>query len=425
MSRTIRITNQIVRAAFIVLLLAINGVAHAQEHIDRLDVLIAEALQNNPQIKADYERWQAARHKSKQVRSLDDPMAGVTLPGEHVETRLGPQERKYSFSQKVPFPGKLNLRGAAQNKQAQILEQKYEATRREIIRELKFLFYDLYWVDTALLITEQEKGLIESLENVARRKYESNLVAQTDVIKAQVEISKLIEKVEMLKQNRKALTAKLNKVLARDEGSEVAVVTDIKEVPFTYELDRLFEIADSSKQELVSAELAVKKAQYERSLARMDYLPDFTFGVEYIEIGEGTTTMADDGRDAWMGMISVNVPIWFDRLAAKQKESQANLNAAQRMQEDVGNSIYADIQDLYYKVKTYADIVNLYRNALVPQAEQAFDAGQSAYESGKTEFLNWLDSERTLLQTRLAYYKSIADYHKSIAFLERIVGRDL
>jgi len=80
---------------------------------------------------------------------------------------------------------------------------------------------------------------------------------------------------------------------------------------------------------------------------------------------------------------------------------------------------------MYFKITTYKDIISLYETALIPQTEQSFEAAKVSYETGEVDFLNWLDAERVLLQTRLAYYKAIVDYQKSIAYLERIVGRQL
>ena len=77
------------------------------------------------------------------------------------------------------------------------------------------------------------------------------------------------------------------------------------------------------------------------------------------------------------------------------------------------------------KSRAYKDTILLYETALIPQVEQAFNASQTGFETGSISFLDWLDTERTYLQTRLSYYKSITDYHKSIAFLERIVGGHL
>ena len=393
--------------------------------IATLDSLIAEAVENNPQIQAAYNNWQAATYKVTQAKSLPDPTASYTYFGESIETRNGPQENKYGVSQKIPFPGKLGLKGKAQSKRAGMLQEKYEATKREIIKNLKFVYYDIFWVDRAIQITEEEKSILENLEKVAQRKYESNLTPQQDVIKAQVELSKLIDKLFMLRQNRKSLEAKINSILNRPKGMSLGQ-TDIPEPEeFKYELNQLHLVSQEQSQDLLAANLDVERAQYEKSLAKMDFLPDFTVGFDYTEIGAGSTSRADDGEDAWAMKVAVNVPIWFNRLGAQVAEKNASLEASKKNHENVKNAVTYEVEDLYFKITTYKDIVLLYKTALVPQTEQAFEAARVGYESGRVDFLNWLDAERVLLQTRLAYYKAIVDYEKSIAYLERVVGKDL
>jgi outer membrane protein TolC len=392
---------------------------------DILNLLIKEAIDNNPEIQSSYSVWKAAEYKIRSVKGLPDPMVKYGHFGESVETRVGPQENVFGASQKIPFPGKLGLKGKSQGKHAEMLKEKYEAAKREVIKNVKFVYYDIFWVDKAIQITEGEKAILESLEKVAQRKYESNLTPQADVIKAQVELSRLIDKLLLLRQNRNSLVAKLNSILNRARDSELGSVTNAEPTNFEYEISQLQEIAKGSRQELIAANLDIERASYEKSLARMDYLPDFTFGFDYIQVGSGETTMPNDGQDAWMGSVAVNIPIWFDKLNAQNKEKKALLEAARKNYENVGNSVTYEVEDLYFKILTYKDIISLYKTALIPQSEQAFDAAKTGYETGKVDFLNWLDAERILLQTRLAYYKAIADYQKSIAYLERVVGQDL
>ena len=136
-----------------------------------LDSLIDEALENNPEIQAAYSNWEAVEYRIKQVSSLPDPTARYTYFGENVETKVGPQEHKYGVSQKVPFPGKLSLKGKAQSKQADMLGQKYEATKREVIKNIKFVYYDIFWIGKAIDITEEEKNILDNLEKVANLMY--------------------------------------------------------------------------------------------------------------------------------------------------------------------------------------------------------------------------------------------------------------
>jgi len=395
------------------------------EPTESVEGLIQEALQNNPQIQVALNEWKAAEYKIKFVKSLPDPMVNYGYFGEPVETRVGPQENKYGASQKIPFPGKLGLKGKSQGKHAEMLKEKYEAAKREVIKSVKFVYYDIFWVDKAIQITEGEKAILESLEKVAQRRYESNLTPQQDVIKAQVELSRLIDKLLLLRQNRNSLVAKLNSILNRARNSELVSITNAEPTNFEYEISQLQEIAKGSRQELIAANLDIERAEYEKSLARMDYLPDFNFGFDYIQVGSGQTTMPNDGQDAWMGSVAINIPIWFDKLNAQTKEKKAQLEAARKNYENAENNVSYEVEDLYFKILTYKDIISLYKTALIPQSEQAFDAAKTGYETGKVDFLNWLDAERILLQTRLAYYKAIADYQKSIAYLERVVGVDL
>lgn len=392
---------------------------------NQLEDLLKEALNNNCSIQSVYHKWKAAEYKVKVAGALPDPMAGYSYFGRNVETRVGPQEYKYNLSQKFPFPGKLKLKSQAQYKQAQILKEEYEAAKREVIKKVKCVYYDIFWVEKSLLTIEQEKLLLESLENVAQKKFAINLAPQEDVIKTQVEISMLIQRLYLLRQNKRSLKAKLNSLLNRPIDQELNEVENFKLQEFNYSLNQLKDLAQSSKQEFLEAKLSIEKAADEKFLASLDYLPDFTLGVDYIKVGRGHTTMPNDGQDSWMGTVAVNIPVWFDKLNAQLKEKQAALEASKKSFQDMRNNLFFEVEDVYSQIIFHKDMVTLYETSLVPQAEQSFSAVKVSYETGKVDFLNWLDAERMLLQIKLAYYRSLTDYHKSIAYLERIVGHDL
>jgi len=101
------------------------------------------------------------------------------------------------------------------------------------------------------------------------------------------------------------------------------------------------------------------------------------------------------------------------------------LESTRKNYTNVQNDVYYEVEDMYFKIGTYKDVIRLYETALIPQSEQSFDASKTGYETGRVDFLNWLEAERVLLQTTLAYYKSIVDYQKSIAYFERVIGKDL
>jgi outer membrane protein TolC len=398
--------------------------AYSQEK-DQLETLLEEALKNNPEIQVAYHNWKAAEYKTIQVKSLPDPTARYTYFGESIETRVGPQERKLGASQKIPFPAKLSIKGKAHLKHAQMLQRQYEAKKRETIKNVKFIFYDIFWTDKAIQITEEENIILESLEKVAQRKYEVNRAPQQDVVKVQVELSRLIDKLFLFRQKRKSLVSKLNSIINRDQDSELEKISNISLNDSPYSCDELKEQALSFNPELSAADLNIQRAGYEKSLAQLDYVPDLTFSIDYITVGSGYTTHPEDGKDSWIVTAAINIPLWFQRLSAQMKEKEALLESALKAQENIKNTIEYEVDDMCLKISTYEDIISLYKTALIPQTEQSFEVARIGYESGKVDILNWLDAERVLLQTRLAYYKAMVDYQKSIAYLERIVGKDL
>ena len=233
------------------LLFLIPSLVNAEEGVS-LNSLIKEGIQNNPELRAAYNEWKAQEFKITQSKSLPDPMASFTYFGANVETRVGPQEAKYGFSQKVPFPGKLSLKAKSQAKRAAILKEKYEAAKRELIKNIKFVYLDIYWIDQATQITEGEKSIIESLEKVAQKKYESNMVAQQDVIKAQVELSRLIDRLLVYEQQRRSYLARLNSLLNRPQELPLDRLTEVKQPQISYTLAELHEYAKKGRQELVA-----------------------------------------------------------------------------------------------------------------------------------------------------------------------------
>jgi len=390
-----------------------------------LDDLLADALSNNHKIKVAFNNWKAEEYKIKQKKTLPNPDLSYTYFGQNVETRVGPQEQKYGISQKIPFPGKLKSRAQSQSMQAKMLKEKYEATKKEIVKKVKVVYFDIFWIDKSIQVTEEEKMILESVEKVAQRRYEANRTSGADVVKIQLELSRLIDKLFVLRQNRKSLASQMNSILNKSANFKIPTINNVTMENFTYSLFELHSLAQDYRQELTAAGFNVERAQHEKSLAKLDYFPDFTFGFEYIDVGQGHTAMYNDGQDTWMGVVKIEIPIWQGKLSAGLNEKMSYLAAAEENYIDLKKTTEYEIDDAYFKIISYRDIVSLYKTALIPQAKQVFEATRTGYESGKVDFLDWLDSERTFLQTRLAHYKAISDYQKSLAHLERITGHVL
>ncbi len=390
-----------------------------------LSEFIQVALNENPQIMAADKEWQAALQRVLQVKSLPDPILSYSHFGQSVETRLGPQRNKISVSQMFPFFGKLSIKGEVARSQAWILEAQYRAVKADVILKVKQTFFSLYWFDKALKISQEEKEVLQRLAGVAQKKYETGQATQQDVLKAQLEISKVLDKILSLKQGRKAVAAEMNALLNRPTEASVEIIEEVGVPGIQFELPELYEWAKENRPELIKVRRLIEKNEKSLKLAKKNYYPDFHVMFDYIDIGSGTTTSPEDGRNAWMGSIGINIPLWRKRLQAAEAEEATKLGASEDLYRNVENETFSRVNDLFFEAKTVEEQIKLYRYSLLPQAEQSFKASEIGYLAGKVDFLNLLESERMILMIKTGYHKAISDLNKSLARLERVVGKEL
>ncbi|NIM57983.1 MAG: TolC family protein [Candidatus Aminicenantes bacterium] len=419
-------------SSFLILILMIslggNLVSFSQEVTKKkisLSELIQEALEQNPQLKAARNEWQAALEVIPQAKSLPDPMLSYTYFGQSIETRLGPQRNKVSLSQKFPFFGKLSLKGEIAESASSIFKELYKTVKADIILKVKIAYFSLYWFDRSIKISQEEKEVLKRLAKIAEKKYETGKANQQDVLKAQLEISRITDRVLLLEQGRIGVVAKLNSLLNRPADSYLGEAEEFATPELKAGLEELYEWAKEARPELRKARYHIEKNEKSLKLAKKNYFPDFKLMFDYIDIGGGTTNHPEDGRNSWMGSIGINIPLWRNKLKAAEAETAVRLKASQEKYQNIENETLSRINELFFETRTAQEQVELYQYSLLPQAEQSLKASEVGYLAGKVDFLNLLDSERMVLQIKIGYFKAISDRGKSFAQLERVVGKDL
>lgn len=386
---------------------------------------IQEALRKNSLLKAAQDEWEAALEKIPQSKSLPDPLLSYSHFGQSIETRLGPQRNKISLSQRFPFFGKLSLKGEISRSDASILEEHYKAVKADIILKVKKAFFSLYWLDRALKISQEEKEVLQRLSKIAQKKYETGQANQQDVLKVQLEISKALGKILTLKQGRISTASELNSLLNKPPGSFVGEIEEFGVPQFQFELSELYELAKENRPELKKVQHFIKKNEKNLKLAKRNYFPDFNLMFDYIDVGGGTTSNPEDGRNSWMGSVGISIPLWRRKLHAAEAEAAIKLKASQNRYENLENETLARVNELFFEAKTAEDQIKLYRYSLLPQAEHSFKASEIGYLTGKVDFLDLLESERMILRVKTGYFKVISDFGKSLSQLERITGKKL
>jgi outer membrane protein TolC len=390
-----------------------------------LESLVREVLRRNPALAAARSKWEASRERPKIAGSLPDPMLTYGYFFESVETRVGAMNQRVSASQKIPFPGKLSLASKKARQEALIAAWEYQTLARELILRTKTAYYDLYQVERSREILNSELSLLDTITKTSQARYEAGEAQQPDVLRAQLTTSDIQKRLLDLTQQREVAVARLNALRSAPQNTRLEVAPELA-TPSLPDRSRSMAIALQYRQELQQAGVAIDRDRTGLSLARMDRLPDFTFGVDYTQVNPSIfSNPPDNGHDAVMGSVSVNVPIWFGKLNAEEREATKHLDQSRAAAADVQNIVQSDVQSAWFRAQLSHDQLLLFRQTLVPQAQQSFGATRAGYESAKANFIDLLDSERALLALRLGEVMTEADLARAMAQLERAVGVDL
>ena len=390
-----------------------------------LEETIAFALAKNPQIAAARSRWEAALSRPKVVSSLPDPAVGVTYFGEQIETRNGPIRGGITLSQRFPWLGKLKTKSKIAQSKAGVFEERYESTRLVVTSRVKQTYFELYWITKAIVITRSNVGLLKQLEKVAQIKYATGKVPQQDVLKAQVEISKLQNDLDTFVEMKTTVEAKLNALLGRRPGAPLGDPEGIEFERLTLDLDSLYKLAKASSPKLSLHRQLIEKAEGELKLAKLDYFPDFAMGVQYQQIDLGAPMAPQEGLDAWSVMFSMSLPIWWGKKRAGVSEAETKTLSERFAYSDRENMLLFEVKDSYFRINTAQRQIILYKESLIPRAGQSLRVSEESYKADKTDFLNLIDSQRMLLHFQLAYERALADFQQNLAGLEEIVGAKL
>ncbi len=386
-----------------------------------LSGLITEALARNPEIQAARQQWEAASKRVPQARSLEDPTLSVQWWNAPESFNLGRAENTIiGLSQKFPFPGKLALKEEVANRSAHMTEQALRAKERDLIGRVKQAYYDLFLAHKAIQIHHEQIDLLKQFLEIAIAKFRTGKGSQVDVLKAQVELSTLYQRLPVLEQQRDTAQAKVNTLVDRDPRFPLGPPQEPRDQRFDKELEELYQTAVTARPELKAGELAVQRNEGARALAQRQYYPDLHLAFQRFQ-----NFNANDGFGA---VVSVNVPFAFwtkPKYDAAVQEASAAVAAARADLHTVENLTRFQIRDLLAKVRASWEVAVLYRTTVLPQAEQGVEAARAGYRTGRTSFLDLIDADRALREFQLAYWRALAERESRVAELEQVVGTEL
>ena len=425
MTRAMKVNVLILVVAMAVV--GVGGAVSAAEETLRLESLIQEALAVNPEIRAEGKRWEAARERPPQERSLDDPMLSFEI--ENLPTRsFGFTQddmtmKKLSIAQAFPFFGKLDLRSEVAQREANAVGQGYLDKRNEIVRRVKELFYELYALERSLDIVENSRELLKQFVKIAETKYSVGKGVQQDVLRAQVELSKLLDEQIRLEQSRQAAGARLNAMLNRPPQTPLGRTEEPSKADVPIGLSELQARALENRPLLKGLQEEIERSKAANTLARKRYFPDLTMSLGYAFREDSAVARRSDFFSAGF---SINIPLYFrtkqDRRVA---ETSALINSAREQYQAARNEVVSMVKELVADIDKGRKLIDLLETGLIPQARLSLDSAVAGYQVGKVDFLTLLDNRLTLFNFEKEYYRTMGEYQISLARLEWAIGASI
>jgi outer membrane protein, heavy metal efflux system len=391
------------------------GPASAQEAtgpgpVAPLEALVAEALAQNPDVRALQEALEAARARPEQAKALPDPMVSVLYVNDGWSPSLGERDMTtlgVMGSQTLPWPGKRGLRERIAAQDAIGPAERLERQRLAVAAGVRRAFWGLVLAEESLRLLGEQEGVWKEAEAVARARYAVGQGAQQDVLRAQVEITRF----EPLRAEQEAEIGVREAELSRLVGREVTrdAVAGVRLALRTEprDLAALQAQAEATLPELRAGAAGVERGQLAIDLARRDFKPDFAVQAGYMNRG-GLDPM-------WQAGVGVTLPVYRGRRRAAVAEAEAGRRAAALQVEAVRAQIRSRTREREAQLRAAERMAAIYADGLIPQARLAYEAAIASYQAGKVPFLTVLEALSTLYRDRIDHLRLLAAHERTLA----------
>jgi len=393
-------------------------------HAASISDLMEEARRNNPDILAARRAWQAAAQVPSQVTTMPDP----TVTVQHLSVGspvpfAGYTNSDFAYigfgaSQDLPYPGKLKLKGESAREDVAIARDKLDTVTRSILQQVKEAYFQLAAIQETLAVLDRDSRLLEQIENIADARYRVGQGIQQDILKAQLERTKLLRETarerELLGSGKAQLTKLLNRPL--DSSSPDLSAERLIESPLRYTAEELLAKARTQNPAIASQQEMVKRQSLGVEMARKDRYPDFNVQYQWQHT-------ADQFRDYYMVSFSARLPIYRSRkLNPELAQATEELGRSEREYESQIQAAYFDVRDQYLAAQTSSQLLTIYREGLIPQALATYQAGLVAYQGGRQDFETLLSSFMDVLNFDQEYWKTLAEHETALSRIEQLTG---
>lgn len=378
-----------------------------------LQTLINEALTRNPDLLAAQAAIRSARERTNQVSARPDPMLSTTYTNDGWAPSLGSMAMTtlgVMVSQDLPYKGKRQARMDLAASEARETEPQLARVRLGIEAAVKRAYYGLQLARELLVLTGEQRELWRQIEVVTRDRYAIGQGAQQDVLRVQVEVTRIEQRAIEQATEIELRLAEINRLLARDVGTPVETPAPLALTPLAGTLEVAIEAARSVSPELAAARLAVTAERAVQTVAQLDFKPDFSIQAGYMNRG-GLEPM-------WLAGFSLTLPVNRQKRSSAITESQLRAERDQRVIESLDLQLRLRTQERVTRARMAEKIVELYDQGIVPQDRMTVESALTSYQSGRVPFVSVLEAMTSLYADRWTREGLVADHARLLASLQ-------
>lgn len=388
-----------------------------------LEELLVYAEEHNPGFAASRARLSMAEAAARQAGVLPDPVFSYGYYLREVETRVGPQEHRLGVRQAFPWPGTLADRREVAGQTIRVEKNRHESARLALHVRIARAWYELALIHRILSIEEENRALLVYLEEVITTRYRSGGVRHAALIRAQVERERREDVIAGLREQLLPVQAGLNAALGRSAGAEVPLPGDTVYRPVTEDVRRLRPLLPVHNPELAALSAEEERAAAGVALSARRQYPGFTLGLDYIVTDDAENPgVRDSGKDPVIASLSLSVPLWRGAYAAVRREAAQQLHGVQNRHEESRHRLLAEWEQIWFKLRDARRRILLYRETLVPRAEQLVEVTRQSFSAGGADVLDLIDAQQTLLDLQLAEQRALFTHAVARAELSALLG---
>lgn len=383
-----------------------------------MEALVEQVLARNPSLAQMTAAWQVASARYPKVTSLDDPMLGTWVAPASIWSNNVDFAARMEVSQKLPYPGKLGLRGQSALAEAAAAGNEVEDMRLQLVESAKSSLYEYYLVGRAIAVNEESLRLLREFREQANARYEKALVPEQDVWQADVELARQRERGLTLNRMRKVTVARINTLMHLPPDAPLPAPPERLTVGGSLPtVEELHARALAQRPDLQALANRIAAEEASLRLAQKEFCPDFEVMAAY----DGFWQPPQQALQGQVG-VRLNLPVWKSKRYAAIAEAHARIAERRAQLDSRIDQVNLQLEEAYQQVVESEQVLRLYEKTTLPAARGNVGAARSAYEAGRVPFLSLVEAQRNRVGLLDRYYESLADYYRRRATLERAVG---